>query len=78
METNNYEAKVKALLGNLSERGYSAYCVSLFKSECVRSGRHLSSGGAYENSLQGYSERYGLKLHKGRRWDTGAVLSWFP
>lgn len=77
METNNYEAKAKALLGNLSERGNSDYYLSLFRSECERLGRHLCSGGTYGNYLQGYSERYGLKLHKVRRWVIGAVLSWF-
>ena len=36
METNNYEAKAKALVGHLSERQYPDYYVSLFKSECER------------------------------------------
>ena len=36
METNNYEAKAKALVGHLSERQYPDCYVSLFKSECER------------------------------------------
>ena len=77
METNNYEAKAKALLGHLSERQYSDCYVSLFKSECERLVSHFCSGGTCENYLDGYSERYGLKLHRQRRWVIGAVLSWF-
>ena len=77
METINYYAKAKALIGHLSGHGYSDSCIGLFRRESERLAEYLSAGGAHEGYLAGYCERYGLKLHPGRLWAIKASLSFF-
>lgn len=77
METNNYEAKAMALLDALSERGYSAGVMGLFRCECDRLVSYLSSSGTLDDYLQGYEARCGLKLYPSKRSVINAIRSWF-
>ena len=65
------------MIGRLSEQGYSAGYVSFFSHECERLVGYMSSGGTFEAYLQGYCERYGLKLSYNREWVIDAIYRWF-
>ena len=61
MDTVNYQAKVQALLGYLSEHNYSDSYVRSFRSESVRMLDYLSGHASLDGYFQGYTERCGLK-----------------
>ena len=66
METINYQAKVNELLGHLSGYGYCAKHLQSFKRECRRIVDYLSVYGTFDGYIQGYSERFGVKLFPAR------------
>jgi hypothetical protein len=58
------QAKVNELLGHLSGYGYCAKRLQSFKRECVRIVDYLSVYGTFDGYIQGYSERFGVKLSR--------------
>lgn len=75
--TINYQAKAKALLNYLSEHGYSANYVNLFKNECNRAVGYLSVYGTFDGYLEGYNERFGLELYSPRLGAVRRIRSYF-
>ena len=71
METINYQAKVNELLGHLSGCGYCAKHLQSFKRECRRIVDYLSVYGTFDGYIQGYSERFGVKLFPARNHGDG-------
>ena len=76
METINYQAKVNELLGHLSGYGYCAKHLRSFKRVCRRIVDYLSVYGTFDGYIQGYSERFGVKLFPARLSIIRLIQSW--
>ena len=76
METINYQAKVNELLGHLSGYGYCTKHLQSFKRECGRIVDYLSVYGTFDGYIQGYSERFGVKLFPARLSIIRLIQSW--
>lgn len=77
METINYQSKANALLGYLSDQNYSDRYVRVFRKECERLVDYLSVFGTFEGYLEGYSERFGIKLLSSNRKTILLIWNYF-